>query len=87
MDIKSKEMVSSPFHLGCDYIRDKDGTLCAEPKKYSAKMLESYEWMFNEKRKHYSSTPEKADHPELDDSPLLEPEQVRIDLSILGQLQ
>ena len=28
------------FHLGCDYIRDKDGTLRAEPKKYIAKMLE-----------------------------------------------
>jgi len=40
------------FHLGCDYIRDKDGTLRAEPKKYIAKMLESYERMYKEKLNH-----------------------------------
>ena len=32
-----------PFHLGCDYIGDKDGTFRAEPKKYIAKMVEAYE--------------------------------------------
>ena len=59
------------FHLGCDYIRVKDGTLRAEPKKYIAKMLESYERMYKEKLKYYNSPLEKGDHPELDNSPLL----------------
>jgi hypothetical protein len=75
------------FHLGCDYIRDKDGTLRAEPKKYIAKMVETYERMFKENPKFFNSPLEKGDHPELDDSPLLEPEQVTEYLSIMRQLQ
>jgi hypothetical protein len=76
------------YHLGCDYIRDtEDGTLRAEPKKYIAKMVESYERLFKEKPKFFNSPLEKGDHPELDDSPLLEPEQVTEYLSLMGQLQ
>ena len=33
------------YHLGCDYVRDADGTLRAEPKKYIAKMLKTHERM------------------------------------------
>ena len=75
------------FHLGCDYIRDKDGTLRAEPKKYIAKMVETYERMFKEKPKFYNAPLEKGDHPELDESPLCEPDQVTEYMSIMGQLQ
>ena len=75
------------FHLGCDYVRDRDGTLRAEPKKYIAKMLETYERLYNAPPKHYSCPLEKQDHPELDTSPLLEPEQVSEYLSLMGQLQ
>jgi hypothetical protein len=75
------------FHLGCDYIRDKDGTLRAEPKKYIVKMVESYERLFKEKPKFYNSPIEKGDHPELDDTALLGPEQVTEYLSLMGQLQ
>jgi hypothetical protein len=75
------------FHLGCDYIRDKDGTLRAEPKKYIAKMLETFERMFGAPPKYYNSPLEKGDHPELDTSPLLEPDKVSDYLSIMGQLQ
>jgi hypothetical protein len=28
------------FHLGCDFFRDKDGTLCIKPKKYISKMIQ-----------------------------------------------
>ena len=52
------------FHLGCDYIRDKAGTLRAEPKKYIEKMLETYARMYIEKPKFYSSPLEKGNHPE-----------------------
>jgi hypothetical protein len=27
------------YHLGCDYCRDKHGTLCVGPKKYIKKMV------------------------------------------------
>ena len=30
------------YHLGCDYKRDKDGTLAAQLTKYINKILESY---------------------------------------------
>jgi hypothetical protein len=50
-------------------------------------MIESYECLFNEKPKHSSFPLDKGDHPELDDTPLLEPEQVSVYfLSIMGQL-
>ena len=34
------------FHLGCDFWRDDDGTLCFAPKKYVEKMMAGYERMF-----------------------------------------
>ena len=30
------------FHLGCDYYRDEDGTLCVGPKKYIERMETAY---------------------------------------------
>jgi hypothetical protein len=30
------------FHLGCDFIRDVDGTLCMKPEKYISKMIQGY---------------------------------------------
>ena len=50
-------------------------------------MLETYTRMYNEKPKFYSSPLEKGNHPKLDDSALLDPDQVSQYLSILGQLQ
>jgi hypothetical protein len=75
------------FHLGCDYIRDKDGTLRAEPKKYIAKMVESYERIYKVKPKYFNSPLEKGDHPELDETAFLEPKQITEYMSIMGQLQ
>ena len=50
-------------------------------------MIESYERMFGEKPRYFNSPLEKGDHPELDDTPLLDPEQVTEYLSLMGQLQ
>ena len=36
------------YHLGCDYKLDKDGTLVAQPIRYTNKILESYKKMFPE---------------------------------------
>jgi Reverse transcriptase (RNA-dependent DNA polymerase) len=35
--LKLKEVGSLTYHLGCDYFRDQDGTLCCGPKKYITK--------------------------------------------------
>jgi hypothetical protein len=50
-------------------------------------MVESYTRLFKEKPKYFNSPLEKGDHPELDETPLLEPEQVTEYLSLMGQLQ
>jgi len=34
------------FHLGCDFYRDEDGTLCFGPKKYIEKMEDAFVRMF-----------------------------------------
>jgi hypothetical protein len=31
------------FHLGCDFYREDNGTLCMAPRKYIKKMLSNYE--------------------------------------------
>ena len=55
------------FHLGCDFFRDPDGTLCMQPKKYIDKVAEGYERMFGEKPNQlYRSPLAKGDHPETD---------------------
>jgi len=76
------------FHLGCDFFRDVEGVLCFAPKRYIDKMVDSYERMFGEKpRQTYSSPLESNDHPEVDDSPVLESEEIRKYQSLIGALQ
>ena len=76
------------FHLGCDFIRDEDGTLCLKPRKYIDRMVASYEQMFGEKPGTKVTSPlEKNDHPELDDSELCDAEEIRQYQSLVGSLQ
>jgi len=75
------------FHLGCDFSRDPDGTLCYGPVKYIEKIIKSYEQMFGEKPKPSSSPLVKNDHPEIDDSMELEPENIVLYQSMIGALQ
>ena len=35
------------YHLGCDFLRDPDGTLVQSPRKCVEKMVENYTRMFN----------------------------------------
>jgi hypothetical protein len=76
------------FHLGCDFFRDEDGTLCMKPEKYVSKMIQGYEQMFGSmpKRKVYSPL-EKGDHPELDTSELCDMTDVEKYQSLIGSLQ
>ena len=76
------------FHLGCDFYRDSDGTLCMQPKKYIEKMCDGYTQMFGEKPSNKFSSPlESGDHPELDNSELLDPIGVQQYQSLIGSLQ
>jgi hypothetical protein len=75
------------FHLGCDFFRDADGTLCYAPAKYIKKCLDNYERLFGEKPKKASSPLIKGDHPELDSSELLDLDGIKIFQSLIGSLQ
>ena len=76
------------FHLGCDYFRDDDGTLCVAPIKYIERMVSSYKSLFGEAPKQTVQSPlEKNDHPELDDTELLDAEGISKYQSLIGTLQ
>ena len=76
------------FHLGCDFFRDADGTLCTGPRKYIERMESTYKSLFgaSPSQKHQSPL-EKGDHPELDDSPLLDADGMAKYQSLVGTLQ
>jgi Reverse transcriptase (RNA-dependent DNA polymerase) len=76
------------FHLGMDFTRDEDGTLCLSPTKYIEKMVANYEKVFGEKPKHiYHSPLEKGDHPELDTTEILDGKGIEMYQSLIGSLQ
>ncbi len=76
------------FHLGMDFTRDKDGTLCMSPKKYTEKIIANYERMYGESPKQNVTSPlEKGDHPELDTSEFLDEKGTRDYQSLIGSLQ
>ena len=75
------------FHLGCDFFRDKDGTLCYQLKKYIEKIIANFERLFGHKPKQYVSPLVEGDHPELDTSALLDAEGIKLYQSLIGALQ
>ena len=61
------------YHLGCNFDRDENGTLCFAPRKHIKKMEDSFTNMFGFKPKQiYASPLEKGDHPKLDASEYLD---------------
>ena len=76
------------FHLGCDYFRDEDGCLCVGPRKYIERLEAAHKNHFGTMpSQKYRSPLEKGDHPELDDSPLLDADGIAKYQSIIGALQ
>ena len=77
------------YHLGANFSRDMDGTLCMSPKKYIVERLaSSYLSMFGEKPKTKCKSPlERGDHPETDTSELLDVEGIQQYHSLIGSLQ
>jgi hypothetical protein len=84
---KLKGVGSLTYHLGCDYFRDKDGTLCYGPRKYISKMIGQLENMFGCKPREYTSPLEKGDHPEVDTSEELDAEGTKRYQTMIGSLQ
>jgi hypothetical protein len=75
------------FHLGMDFTREDDGTLCISPTKYIEKLIKNYEKSFGIKTKDFASPLEKGDHPELDTSELCTTEHIAQYQSMKGSLQ
>ena len=75
------------YHLGCDFSRDEDGTLGMSPKKYLERVFDNYEKIYGEKPKGAASPLVHGDHPELDDSDLLEQDGIKEYQSLIGSLQ
>ena len=87
-EFKLKGTGKVTYHLGNDFFRDEDGTLCVGPRKYIERMAAEYERMYGEKPSRKVSSPlEKNDHPELDESPLLDDQGIRQYQSLIGTLQ
>ena len=76
------------YHLGCNFARDDEGTLCMQPRTYIEKMIMNYERLYGSKPKElYLSPLEKGDHPEIDLSPLLDQEGIQQYQSLVGAMQ
>jgi hypothetical protein len=88
-NFKLKGVGPISFHLGCDFWREDDGTLCFGPKKYVEKMIDGYERMFGKapSSNNITSPLEKGDHPELDTSDLLDADGQQKYQSLIGSMQ
>jgi len=75
------------FLLGCDYERDQDGTLRMQPKKYVLKMKDTYYRLFGENPRSYNSPLIPNDSPELDETELLEEDDIKKYQTMIGQAQ
>jgi hypothetical protein len=85
---KLKGLGPISFHLGCDFNRDQDSTLCMSPQQYIDRMATEYERMFGTKPHTRVTSPlEKNDHPETDDLELLDEVGIQRYQSLIGSLQ
>jgi hypothetical protein len=76
------------FHLGMNIERESNGTLSISSKKYLDRVLLNYEKMFGKPPKTlYTSPILKGDHPEVDDTELLDEAGIKDYQSLIGALQ
>ena len=76
------------YHLGMDFFRDKNQILCMAPRKYIEKICGSFERMLGHPPKQNCTSPiENNDHPELDNSELLDVDWIQKYQSLIGALQ
>jgi hypothetical protein len=84
---KLKGVGPMEYHLGADIYRDSDGTLCFGAKSYISRLLRTYESIFGEQPKEYTSPLDRNDHPELDTSVELPELDIKRFQSLIGALQ
>lgn len=68
VEYKLKGVGPPQYHLGGDFYRDPDGTLCLSARTYIQRLLENYRLLYGESPKTYVTPLVKGDHPELDNS-------------------
>jgi hypothetical protein len=83
-NLKLKGSGPIEYHLGCIFYKDDDNTLCLAPKKYINKVCNKFVSTFGDKPKGYNTLLEKNDHPEVDESELLDADVYQ---SMIGALQ
>jgi Reverse transcriptase (RNA-dependent DNA polymerase) len=87
-NFKLKSTRTITFHLGMDFTRDDDNTLCISPTKYTEKLIKNYEKLFGMKPSQNVTSPlDKGDHPELDTSEFCSKQQISQYQSMIGSLQ
>ena len=84
---KLKNVEEPRFHLGGDFFRDKDGTLCYGAQTYVKRLVETYKELFGEQPKEVHLPLDKDDKPELDESPLLGPDGIKRYQTLIGAAQ
>ena len=84
---KLKGVGDITYHLGGDFYRDPDGTLCWGAKTYIKRIVSQYAAIYKKLPKEYTSPIDKDDHPELDLSDEIPPDQIRDYQSFIGAFQ
>ena len=84
---KMKGVGSPTYHLGADFFRDDDGTLCLGSQTYAKRLCSNFERLYGKSRKSVFSPLEHDDHPELDDSPFCGPEDTSKFQLLIGACQ
>ena len=84
---KMKGVGSPTYHLGADFVRDNDGTLCLGLQTSAKRLCSNFERLYGEAPKSIFSPLEHDDHPELDDSPFCGPEVTSKFRSLIGACQ
>ena len=82
-----KGLTEPRYHLGADYFRDKDGTLCFGAQTYVKRLLTNFESLYGELPRKEKSPPTKNDHPELDTTDFCTPHEIAKFHSIIGACQ
>ncbi len=86
-NLKLKGSGPLSYHLGAEFRRDPDGTLCMSAQWYVDRMIASFERMFGHKPKQYTSPMIPGDHPDLDTTDLLDEAGIQKYQSLIGQVQ
>jgi hypothetical protein len=84
---KLKGVGEITYHLSGDFYRDPNGTLLWGARIYVKRIINQSEAIFGHPPKEYTSPIDKDDHPELDTTDLLPPDNIQHYQSLIGAFQ